>query len=539
MHEKSKPSIESSQNNNNNQLLEPPNHEIIHAAWAYEDVTNLYHFARNTLGFNRLTSHPHADLADFLTNTGKYQGRLTNNWKLILLPRGTFKTTLAGQAYPLWLLLRDPNTRILLDSETYAKSADTLRAIKGLIATNKLLREFHGDLNIPISDEAIRFAKANRGLTWNEDQILIGTRTDFSKKEASLAVGGVDIVKVGMHYDVVIGDDYHSEKNVTTAEQIQKVIQHIQLMTSILDPGAQYVVIGTRWDDKDAYGWIIEEIEGLRIKSPGVYKGKYFDIMVYPWRLPDGTLFAPEILNEETIVPLKAMHSPYSFSCQYMNDPIDAETAVFKEDWIRNNVLSQARIRELWDEMVIFTSIDPAVTETADSDYSAIVTVGFACPPNEFGHPTPMRILLDTHYGRWNPDKLVDEVFDVYRIFRPVQVGFESVAGFDAYQSVFREACRRKRVYLPLNFFKRDTKISKEARIRALSPMFQAGGFYMVRGARGTDEFREEYRRFPRAKHDDVLDALADIEKFGYFPNIGGNSRLGPEYKPLDDVTGY
>src|SRR3990172_3551337 len=530
MSEKSKLSIESS---------ELSSDAYLKANWAYEDVTNLLHFTRNTLGYSRVTTKPHADLVDFLTNAGKYKGRLTNNWKLILLPRGTFKTTVAAQAYPLWLLLRDPNTRILLDSETYAKSADSLRAIKGLIATNKLLREFHGDLNLPISDEAIRFAKANRGLTWNEDQIVIGTRTDFSKREASLSVGGVDIVKVGFHYDVVIGDDYHSEKNVTTAEQIQKVVQHIQLMTSILDPGSQYIIIGTRWDDKDAYGWIIEEIEGLRIKSPGVYKGKFFDIMVYPWRLPDGTLFAPEILNEETIVPLKAMHSPYSFSCQYMNDPIDAETAIFKESWIKNNLLSQSRIREIWDEMVIFTSIDPAATENADSDYSAIVTVGFACPTNEYGHPVPMRILLDTHYGRWNPDKLVVEVFDVYKTFRPVQVGFESVAGFDAYQSVFREASRRRRVFIPINFFKRDTKISKEARIRALSPMFKTGDFYMVRGARGTDEFWEEYRRFPRAKHDDVLDALADIEKFGYFPNVGGIGQLSPDYQPLDNVTGY
>ena len=422
-------------------------------------------------------------------------------------------------------------------------------------------------MNLPVSDEAIRFAKTNRGLTWNEDQILIGTRTDFAKREASLSVGGVDIVKVGFHYDVVIGDDYHSEKNVTSAEQIQKVVQHIQLMTSILDPGAQYVVIGTRWDDKDAYGWIIEEIEGLRIKKPGVYKGKFFDIMVYPWRIGEPqpgeefdpnvllthpktgakypgvykscTYFAPQILNEVTIVPLKALHSPYSFSCQYMNDPIDAETAVFKESWIKNNIISQARIRELWDEMVIFTSVDPAVTETADIDYSAIVTVGFACPTNDEGHPTPMRILLDAHYGRWNPDKLVSEVFDVYRTFRPVQVGFESVAGFDAYQSVFRESGRRKSVYIPINFFKRDTKISKEARIRALSPMFQAGGFHMVRGARGIDEFWEEYRRYPRAKHDDVLDALADLEKFGYFPNVGGGRQLSPDYQPLDQITGY
>lgn len=515
--------------------------ELLRAAWAYEDVTNLYHFAKNTLGFAKLVARPHADLCDFLANDGKYKGRLTNNWKLILLPRGTFKTTVACYAYPLWLLLGNPNLRILLDGETFAKSAASLRAIKGLITTNQKLHEFHGKLHEPISPEAVAFAKANRGLTWNEDEIVIGTRTDFSKREGSISVGGVDITKVGMHYDLVIGDDYHSERNITTREQIEKVVQHIQLMTAILDPGAKYIVIGTRWDDKDAYGWIIEDIEGIRIKQPGIYKGKHFDIMVYPWKMPDGTLFAPTILNEETIVPLKTMHTPYQFSCQYMNDPVDSETAIFKESWIKDNVLSSREANDLLEEMIIFTSVDPAVGITKDHDYSAIVTIGYLTKSDpDDGRLEQRRVLLDVHYGNWNPDRLVDEVLETTKRWKPVSVGFESISGFEAYQSVFRERCARLGRRVPLVYFKQDTKISKENRIQALAPMFQSGSFYMVKGARGLEEFWEEYRRFPRAKHDDVLDALADVEKFSYFPSPGGR-RGGPEeeYKPLDATTGY
>ena len=184
--------------------------ELLTAAWAYEDVSHLYHFARNTLGFDKLSVKPHADLADFITNSGKYEGRLSNKWKLILLPRGTYKTTVASQAYPLWLLLRDPNTRILLDSETYAKSVVTLRSIKGLLATNERLRGIHGDLTQPCSDQARAFCKQAARLRWNEDEIILGSRTNFALKEPSIAVGGLDIVRVGMHYDIVIADDLHS-----------------------------------------------------------------------------------------------------------------------------------------------------------------------------------------------------------------------------------------------------------------------------------------------------------------------------------------
>ncbi len=519
--------------------------DLLRAAWAYEDVTNLYHFARNTCGLDKLTPKPHADLCDFITNTGRYAGRLENKWKLILLPRGTYKTTVASQAYPLWLLLRDPNTRILLDSETYAKSVVTLRSIKGLLSTNQRLKGIHNDLTLPVSPEALAYTKQAK-LTWNEDEIIIGSRTDFSKKEPSIAVGGLDIVRVGMHYDVVISDDLHSEKNVTTKEQIDKVISHIQLMTSILDPGATFIIIGTRWDDRDAYGWIIDEIESLAIRQPGVYRGKTFDIMVYPWKWETAigkppVYFAPTILNEESIRNIKKIYSPYLFSCQYMNDPIDQETAIFKKEWIEKNFISATKANLLVsDGMAIFTSVDPAISENKDSDYSAIVTVGFTTPIDpEEGTVEFTRIILDVHYGHWNPDQLVEEVISVYRKYRPSKIGFESVAAFDAYQSIFRERCRQRGINLPIEFFKRDTRISKETRIGALASLFRNGTFFMVRGARGLQEFLDEYKRFPKGKHDDVLDALADVEKFAYFPSYAGASSLGPEYKPLDEISGY
>ena len=63
--------------------------ELLQAEWAYEDATNLYHFAKNTLGFNKVVDQPHSNLCDFLTNSGRYVGKLKNQWKLILLPRGT------------------------------------------------------------------------------------------------------------------------------------------------------------------------------------------------------------------------------------------------------------------------------------------------------------------------------------------------------------------------------------------------------------------------------------------------------------------
>jgi hypothetical protein len=70
-------------------------------------------------------------------------------------------------------------------------------------------------------------------------------------------VSGIDKSINGMHYDYIIGDDLHSEKNVTNAEQIQQVVDHWKLLYSLLDPGKVLIIIGTRWHFVDLYQEIL------------------------------------------------------------------------------------------------------------------------------------------------------------------------------------------------------------------------------------------------------------------------------------------
>jgi hypothetical protein len=64
------------------------------------------------------------------------------------------------------------------------------------------------------------------------------------------------VTKNGMHYDLIIMDDLHSELNTANKEQIEKVVQHYKLAFSLLDPGQPLIVIGTRWDYNDVYQYI-------------------------------------------------------------------------------------------------------------------------------------------------------------------------------------------------------------------------------------------------------------------------------------------
>jgi len=220
---------------------------------SYKD--SLFHTAREICKYPDVNERTHARIVQALEGSTKR--------KLICVPRGTLKSSVCTIAYPIWLLLNNPNLRILIDTEVYTNSTTYLREIKNILASEKFI-EIFGDLK---SDN------------WNEGEITISSRTKPSK-ESSITCGSVGTIKVGQHYDVIIGDDYSSGKNCANQDQRRKVIDHYQLNQSILEPDGIYVIVGTRYHEDDIIGHIIKKEIGFTnetvmrqqlIKHKGVY----------------------------------------------------------------------------------------------------------------------------------------------------------------------------------------------------------------------------------------------------------------------------
>jgi len=75
---------------------------------------------------------------------------------------------------------------------------------------------------------------------------------------------------------------------------------------------------------------------------------------------------------------------------------------------------------------------------------------------------------------------------------------------------------------------------SKESRIGQLQPRFEAGALFIKKGM---TDLRDQMVSFPRATHDDILDALAYVLQIAY-PKKKKESTRTP-YKPLYQSTGY
>lgn len=195
--------------------------------------SSLYLTTRHLLRYQEVNWYTHQDAIETLESD--------KTEKLIVMPRGTFKTSLAVVGYSIWLLLRNPNLRILIDSELYTNSQKSLREIKQHLESD-LLTSFFGEFR---TDSV-----------WNESEIIIKQRT-IVKKEASITVSGIGAQKTGQHYDVIIADDLNSPKNSNTKENRQKVIDHWKMYTSILDPGGIRVLVGTRYHVEDCIGHVL------------------------------------------------------------------------------------------------------------------------------------------------------------------------------------------------------------------------------------------------------------------------------------------
>lgn len=198
-------------------------------------LKDFFLFAKHILGYKDLEWDVHGECVRTLESPAKK--------KLIVMPRGSFKSSLGSVAYPIWKILNDPDLTILLDSELYTNSKNLLREIKGHLASNAFISIFGNVV----------------GDKWDEGEIIFKTRKR-NRKEASITVGGIGTTKVGQHYDLIIGDDYNAPNNSDTPEKCLKVIDHFKYNLNILNPGGEYLLIGTRYAELDVIGYLLSNV---------------------------------------------------------------------------------------------------------------------------------------------------------------------------------------------------------------------------------------------------------------------------------------
>lgn len=408
---------------------------------------------------------------------------------MLLVPRLCFKTTLASISLPILLLARNPNLRILITSHTHEYSKEILDGIRNHLERNEKFKRIFGDWR--------------EGSTkWSDEAITIGPRTDPGIKEPSISTAGVDRPKTGGHYDVIIADDLHTEKNIDSDSARRKVRRHIQTLYPILERDGSLIIVGTRWHNNDAYAWIIsKDEEAVRAGR----KPEYVKLIRSAY-LPDGRLYFPSKLSEEFLEQQRRSLEDKLFSVWYLNQSMEESSKIFPRAWwqfwdgeFRGGYIPEIVTNDGKRIPVYVTmAIDPAYSGQRGSDYTGVTVVGTS--------QEGVWYVLEARRLRGGPENTMSAIVYMVRKYWPRQVAVETVFHQEVYRLLFIQLLKEHGIRVPVRPYKESTKKSKHARIEALQPMFKQRKIFL---RRGLDDLYQELEDYPEVAHDDLLDSLA------------------------------
>ena len=496
--------------------------------------TDLYFLCREILDYTKMVPHTHQELCDYTTSILTNPPELPHdpnfdprkNMLLLLMPRGTFKSSVVTIGFTLQFLLNEPNGRVLIDSETYSKAKTFLAEIKGHLESNEKYREVFRAIHGVYPDQN----RKNTSIRWTDAMIDLASRTRKTK-EPSVMVSGIDKSINGMHYDLIIADDLHSEQNTTgpnAAENIQKVIDHYKLSFSLLEPGKPMIVIGTRWHMLDLYQHIIDtQLEDFNYLKKSAYN-------------PDGSLFFPEELSEKKLETIKKVQGTSIFSRQYLNEPISDQDADFKRESFIHMPWEQVKLLPInW-----YLLCDPSYSDPRGnsnwSDFAAFVIAGM-----DYQRKLYVRYVKRAKmtYG-----DIINELFRIYTDpqFKDLKINrvLLEVIGTKSLSYELSNEMKTRNTFLPLTEIRHQAK-SKEERIRALAPFYEFQNVVHVKECPQIEELELELIQFPGGRHDDVADCFSSVLTIASPPTNKSvqsweeRSKKRVPFKPRSPITGY
>lgn len=422
-----------------------------------------------------------------------------------LHPRFHLKSTNITFGYPLWELLREPNTSYAI--ATY-KTDETGEAFISTIANelrhNELLKDHWPD----------RFYKDpdKESPNWKKNSLTINRTT--SKREPTFLAFGLNALPTMMHFDTIIYDDIVVEATTRTPGAMENTTDGWRKCTGLQGQSSVQRITGTRWAIGDTYEAILEAEAGGK---------KLFDLRHYDCYVdPDAKISALHP-GSSWLDKWEAQLGSYNFSCQMRNNPVEDSRRVFDIHWVKN--YDSPPEVEAKRGKNIYYFVDPASNKkkklwknSPHGDYNAIIGVGLGEDGKYY--------VVDIHRDRMKLTELIDLMFDIDKYWR-AEVGnpvlqwwyeeFAAMRDVDLIEDIQED---RKYRFKIKSF---GSKTPKESRIERLQPYFMRGDIYLPKELwRASNQthldmvnvfLEEEFRYWApgsaNLRHDDMLDCLS------------------------------
>lgn len=399
---------------------------------------------------------------------------------LINIPPGSAKTELITKCFPVWAMGKHPDIRIIATGYSAHLTQSYGSEARDYYLSNTFRSVF------PRRSE-IRDDQNTKGL-W---------KTEDGGQYLSAGVGGSI---TGNRANVFIIDDPIKPDEALSDIKRAAVNRWYDntVLSRLFNPNKDAVVIVMqRTHDDDLCGYLMEKERNN--------EGETWHKIIVP------SITSDENGEEQSYHPerfeLSALHkirknSPDDFSTQYQQEPVNKDSQEFHEEFFR-----YYKAEQLPKHMRVFTVCDPAFKTAEQNDETAIVTGGF--------NADKLYILEVTH-GRMDATKVAEKIYWHASKWKPEKIAIEGYQAQTVLAQWVKKTLVEGNVHIPIEELTQ--KGDKASKIRQLQAPIRGGNILWRE-----DMFiiEDQLKKFPRGKHDDVIDALQMLFSFyNLQPNV-------------------
>ena len=433
----------------------------------------------------------------------------TSNYKYVAIaaPRRHAKTSAITVTYTLAELLFRSSSFAVIVSDTEGQACMFLGMIKQELQENENIIELF-DIK---KDEngKVRFYKDSESdfiCEFND-----GTKFRVIAKGAEQKLRG--LLWNGTRPDLIICDDLENEEIVMNKDRREKFKRWFNgaLLPCISTRGKIRYVGTILHMDSLLQGFMPKEndrctfeddLKTYSTRTHGWIGVKYkahnedYSKLLWPESFEDKKrgLSAVQVLKElkQTFVN---QGIPDVYSQEYLNIPLDEANTYFK----KNDFLAMKK-EDHEKKFNYYMTVDLAISDKSRADYSVFLIGGV--DENNYLHV--INVVRDRLDGR----EIVDTLLALQKVYQFQAIGIEEMMISKSIGPFLREEMIKSNRFIPLISLK-PHKTDKQMRARSMQARMRAGGVKFDKDADWYPGFEDELMKFPRAKHDDQVDALA------------------------------
>lgn len=417
----------------------------------------------------------------------------------ICAPRGHSKSTTITITYSLACALFRQRRYILLVADTESQASLFLGQIKQILYDSS---EIHQLFGLKMGDKGVAFEKD----TETDIIVKFNDNTSFRivAKGAEQKLRGM--LWNGQRPDMIVIDDLMNEELVANKDRRDKLRRWVygSLIPCRSERGIiRFVGTPMNLDDpleslmpkENAKHTVVEDLKTWSSKKSGMwrsvkYRAHNHDYSAILWPSRKSKAFFEELRGD-----FSEQGIPEVYACEYLCNPVDDSIRYFRKgDFLHMTEEDKKKNK------TFYITADLAISEKERADYTAIVVGGM--DPNGQLH------IVNCIRERLSGDEIVDTLMALQKVYNPLAIGIEDTQISKAIGPYLYRAMSDTGIYMNIMMLKphRQDKIQ---RARSIQARMRASMVKFDKQADWWPQFEDECMSFPRAKHDDVVDALA------------------------------